>query len=200
VQLTAPATVCAVRAQGETGTLVRLLTVEAGLVGAFVAGGRGRQLRPVLIPGNRVSAEIATRGAGGLAYARVELLASRAPFLSEPLPAAAIGWLTTLTAATLPERHPYPALHSALEAALDAVCHAPSARGWVPALLGYERLLLRDLGYGEGAVDADPAVQIARQGAVIARHLFAERPLAERGRDVMGARERLADLIVRMAG
>lgn len=200
MQLTAAATVCAVRPQGETGTLVRLMTAEAGLVGAFVAGGRGRQLRPVLIPGNRVSAEIATRGAQTLAYARVELLASRAPFLTEPLPAAAIGWLTTLTAATLPERHPYPALHDALDAVLDAVCHAPSARGWVPGLLAYERLLLRDLGYGAGGLDADPVEQMRRQGVAIARHLFAERPLAEPRRDVMGARERLADLIARIAG
>jgi DNA repair protein RecO (recombination protein O) len=200
MRLTAEATICGVRSHGETGTLVRLLTAEAGLVGAFVAGGRGRHLRPVLIPGNRVSAEIATRSPQALPYARVELLASRAPFLSEPLAAAAIGWLTTLTAATLPERHPYPTLHAVLEAALDAVCHAPSARGWVPALLGYERLVLRELGYGEGSVDADQAVQIQRQATLIARHLFAERPLAEPRRDVMGARERLADLIARIAG
>ncbi|MFX6254467.1 DNA repair protein RecO C-terminal domain-containing protein, partial [Acinetobacter baumannii] len=77
--------------------------------------------------------------------------ASRAPFLAEPLPAAAIGWATVLTASALPERQPFPALYAALGALLDAVCHAPSARGWLPALVSYEVLLLRELGYGAPA-------------------------------------------------
>ena len=41
--------VLAARAHGETGVIVRLLTEHHGLLGGFVAGGRGRNLRPVLI-------------------------------------------------------------------------------------------------------------------------------------------------------
>jgi DNA repair protein RecO (recombination protein O) len=62
--------------------------------------------------------------------------------------AAAINWATALTAATLPEDHPYPDLYAALSALLDAICLAPSARGWAEALVRYELLLLDRLGFG----------------------------------------------------
>ena len=200
MRLNAEAVVCAVRAHGETGCVVRLMTAPAGLVAVHVAGGRGRVLRPVLIPGNRVATEIAARSPQAMPFAKVELLASRAPLFSEPLPAAAIGWLTALTASALPERHPYPPLYVALDAALDAVAHAPSARGWLPGLLAYEALMLRELGYGAVPAEDDPQLRLRRQGTLIARHLFAgpATTLAARGADVMGARERLADLIARI--
>ena len=194
------AIVCAARVHGETGVVARLLCAERGLVAGYVAGGRGRLLRPVLMPGNTVAAEWRTRAGGHLPALRVELVASRAPFLAEPLPAAAIGWVTALTAAALPEHHAYPALHAALTALLDAVCHAPSARGWVPALIGYEALLLRELGYG-GAAPApaeDWAATVAaleRSGRMLARYVLAER----RG-DVMAARAVLTARLARIEG
>ncbi len=184
-----PAIVCAVRPHGETAAIARLLTAEQGIVAAFVAGARGRQLRPVLIAGNSVAGEIRSRSEGQLPFARLELVASRAPYLSEPLPSAAIGWGTALIAAALPERQPFPALHAALAALLDAVCHAPSARGWLPGLVAYEALTLRELGYGAPATlpdRSDFAANLAlfdRLGAHLARY-----PLADRRSDVMAAR------------
>src|SRR3546814_11536338 len=59
-------------------------------------------------------------------------------FRSEPLAAAAIDWVTSLTAATLPENQPYPALYSALSAVLDAIGVASSARQWALALRSEE--------------------------------------------------------------
>ena len=195
----APAIVCALRPHGETGAVARLLTAEHGLVAGYVAGARGRQLRPVLIPGNTVEAELRARSESMLPFARVELLDSRAPWLTEPLPAAAIGWVTALTAAALPERQPFPALHAALSALLDAVCHAPSARGWVPALIGYELLLLRELGYGSEIARPDPADwagvlhTFGRLTAPLTRY-----PLAERRGDVMAARAMLRERLARI--
>jgi DNA repair protein RecO (recombination protein O) len=90
----APAIVCAVRPHGETAAIVRLLTPDQGLVAAYVAGGRGRQMRPVLVPGNRSRPTCGPRSASQLPFARLELVHSRAPWLGEPLPAAAIGWAT----------------------------------------------------------------------------------------------------------
>lgn len=148
MQLRAPAIVCATRPHGETAAIARLLTEEAGIVAAYVAGGRGRQLRPVLIPGNLVEADLRSKTDEQLPFARIELLESRGPWLSEPLPAAAISWVTALAAAALPERQSFPALYQALAAVLDAICVAPSARGWVMSLLSFEVLLLRELGYG----------------------------------------------------
>lgn len=195
----APDIVCAVRAHGEHGAVVRFLTASHGLVAAYVAGARGRDLRPVLIPGNLVAAEGRARGDGRLPSARVELIASRGPWLGEPLASAGLGWACALTAAALPEGHPYPALHAALAALLDAVCMAPSARGWARALAAYEALLLREVGYG--ATPAPPPeedwpallARLERQGQAIDTRL-----LADRGRDVMAARAILLDRLRRM--
>lgn len=146
--LTADAIVCAVRAHGEHGAILRALTHEAGLVAGYVRGGRSRRLRPILMPGNLVALELRVRTEEQLAGATVEMLASRAPLLAEPLAAAAIDWVTSLTAATLPESQPYPALYAALSAVLDAISAAPSARLWAAALARYELLLLAELGFG----------------------------------------------------
>jgi len=146
--LTADAIVCAVRAHGEHGAILRALTQEAGLVAGYVRGGRSRRLRPILIPGNLVALELRARTEEQLGGATVELLQSRAPLLAEPLAAASIDWATSLTAATLPESQPYPALHAALSALLDAIGVAPSARQWAAALARYELLLLAELGFG----------------------------------------------------
>ena len=83
-----------------------------------------------------------------LAGLTVELVTSRAPWIGEPLASAALDWATTLTGATLPEENAYPRLYSALSALLDAICHAPSARGWATAMVRFELLLLAELGFG----------------------------------------------------
>jgi len=146
--LTAPAIVCAVRAHGEHGAILRALTEEAGLVAGYVRGGRSTRLRPILMPGNLIALELRARTEEQLASATAELLASRAPLLAEPLPSAAIDWVTSVTAALLPESQPYPALFSALSAVLDAIGAASSARQWAAALARYELLLLAELGFG----------------------------------------------------
>ena len=198
----ADALLCATRAHGEHGAVVRLLTVEHGLIAAYVSGARGRELRPVLIAGNTVAIELRARGGTQLPTARVELMTSRAPWLAEPLPAAGIGWVTTLAAATLPEGHPYPAIHAALGAALDAICHAPSARGWARAVAGYEALLLREVGYGTAPAPppdeawGDLLARLDRQGKALDARLF-----GERGRihgQIMAARGLLIDRLHRL--
>lgn len=201
MQFRAPAIVCASRPHGETAGIVRLLTADHGLVAGYLAGARGRELRPVLVPGNLVEAELRAKSESQLPFARLELTQSRGPWLSEPLAAAAIQWATALTAAALPERQPYPALYSALTALLDAICHAPSARGWMPGLLAYETLLLRELGYGAAAPRPDaadwPATLAAfdRLGRALARY-----PLADRRGDVMGARSMLRERLAKIEG
>jgi DNA repair protein RecO (recombination protein O) len=142
------AIVCALRNHGEHGAIVRLMTPGQGLVAAYVRGARGRRMRPVLIAGNMVQAELSARTDAQLPQASIELVHSRGPLLSEPLPAAAIEWATVLTATALPEGQPYPPLYLALEGLLDAIEAAPSASGWGAALVRYELLLLAELGFG----------------------------------------------------
>ena len=197
MQLRAPAILLAARAHGETAVVARMLTGQFGVVAGYVAGGRGRQLRPVVIPGNLVDLQLSARSDSQLPFARLELLESRGPWLGEPLAAAAIGWACALTATALPERQPYPALFEALSGLLAAICHAPSASGWVGALVGYETLFLRELGYGggqrpEGDLE-DGLAALDRLAGPLDHYLLADR----RG-DVMAARARLRDLLGRM--
>ncbi|GLR47694.1 DNA repair protein RecO [Sphingomonas astaxanthinifaciens] len=145
---TTPAIVLSLRLHGETGAVARFLTPELGLVAAYVRGARGRRMRPVLVAGNAVEARLSARTDAQLPQAEVELTHSRAPLMTEPLPAAGILWATTVTAEVLPERQPYPSLYQGLDGLLDAIAAAPAARGWGPALLAYELLLLAELGFG----------------------------------------------------
>jgi DNA repair protein RecO (recombination protein O) len=148
IRLQTKAIVCALRSHGEHGAVVRLMTPADGLQAAYVRGARGRRMRPVLMAGNLVEASLASRTDAQLPQATIELVHSRGPILSEPLPAAAIEWATVLTATALPEGQCYPHLYEALEGLLDAVEAAPSALGWGAALVRYELLLLAELGFG----------------------------------------------------
>jgi DNA repair protein RecO (recombination protein O) len=194
MQLTAPAIICSVRNHGETGAIVRALTEQQGMLAGYVQGARGRHLRPVLIPGNIVKGAWRARIAGQLAALTVEPQHSRAHLLSEPLATAAIDWTTALTAATLPEAHPYPRLHSALDGLLSAIELAPAARIWAGALAQYETLLLRELGYAE-EVEAGgaPVAMLAQNRERLVAHVLGERRV-----DVMAARERLVDRLKRV--
>lgn len=198
MQVRAPAIFLASRPHGETAVVARMLTEAHGLVAGYVAGGRGRHLRPVVIPGNVVELQLSARSDSQLPFARLELLESRGPWLGEPLPAAGIGWSCALTATALPERLPYPTLYQALAGLLSAICHAPSARGWASALVGYETLLLRELGYGGGARPQgdfeDALIAMDRLAAPLDHYL-----LADRHGDVMAARARLRELLGRMS-
>lgn len=198
MHIRAPAILCAARPHGETAVIARLLTADHGLVAGYVAGGRGRNLRPVVIPGNLVEAELRARSDSQLPFARLELLESRGPWLGEPLPAAAIGWACALTATALPERQPYPPLYETLAALLGAICHAPSARGWAGAMVDYEVLVLRELGFGGGGRPKGGGLEEALAAfdalsAPLERYLLADR----RG-DVMAARAMLRQRLGRM--
>ena len=138
MQLTAPAILLAARAHGETAVIARMLTEQHGMVAAYVAGGRGRQLRPVVIPGNVVQAEIRAKSDSQLP--------SRG---SNSSPVAAPGWASRcsrrrspwppLTASALPERNPYP--RSTPRSAGCSTRSAPQRTAWVAALALYEALL-----------------------------------------------------------
>lgn len=148
MRFTTPAIILSLRGHGEHGAIVRMMTPGHGMQAAYVRGARGRRLRPILMAGNEVEAELSARTEGQLPQATVELLHSRGPLLAEPLPAAAIDWATALTATALPEAQPYPRLYEALDGLLAAVEAAPAASGWGAALVRYELLTLAELGFG----------------------------------------------------
>lgn len=176
MHLRAEAIVLSIRAHGEHGAVVRALTRGDGVQPGYVRGGRSRRLRPALQPGNTVLGEWRARTGEQLAGLTVELVHSRAPLHSEPLPASALEWVTALTAAALPEAQPYPRLHDGLAAMLDALEAAPAARNWAAALVRYELGVLAELGFGldldrcvaTGATD-DLAFVSPRSGGAVSR-------------------------------
>lgn len=195
MHITANAIICSVRSHGEVGAVVRAFAAEHGLLAGYVQGARGRHLRPVLIPGNLVKGEWHARISGQLPSLKVDLAHSRAHILGEPLAAAAIEWITALSAATLPEAHPYPKLHSALDGLLAAIELAPAARAWAHGVAGYEELLLRELGYGreyDAPTEDIPAEMMTRNRERLVQHM-----LGERRADLMAARERLVTRLKR---
>lgn len=188
--------VCAVRAHGEHGAIVRGLTAEHGLLAGYVRGGRSRRLRPVLSAGNIVQAEFRARTEDQLAALTVELITSRAALIEEPLAAAALDWATALAAATLPEGHPYPRIYAALDGVVAAIEAASVARDWANGLARYELLVLAELGFGSDEVaDGSLLADLKSNGKRLAADLFAGRRV-----DVMAARERLIDRLTRAIG
>lgn len=148
MHLRTPAILLSTRAHGEHGVVARLLTPDDGVQPGYVRGGRSRALRPVLQAANIVLGEWRARTEDALPGLTVELIRSRAPLFAEPLAAAALDWVTALTAAALPEGQAYPRLHAALDGVIGAVEAAPGARGWGVALVRYELLVLAELGFG----------------------------------------------------
>ncbi len=200
MHLRAPAIFLSARTHGETGVIARMLTEEYGMVAGYVAGGRGRNLRPVVIPGNLVALDLRAKSDSQLPFARLELVHSRGPWLNEPLAAAAINWVTALCASVLPERSAYPHIYLALAGLLDAVCNAPSARGWLGAMVAFEALMLREMGYGGGHPPRFADLETALAGfdamfGPIEKHL-----LAGTYGDVMSARILLRTRLARLIG
>lgn len=188
-----------------------MLTRDHGLQAAYVRGARGRRMRPVLISGNLVEARLSARTDVQLPQATVELVHSRAPLFSEPLPAAAIEWATVLTATVLPEGQAYPMLYDALGGLLDAIEAAPSASGWGAALVRYELLLLQELGFGldPGQLHGLPAFlrdggqanwADIGDGLKLTGHFLDRDLLTGRAEIIGGARDRLVEKLRRAGG
>ena len=212
MRIESPAIVVAVRAHGEHGAIVRALTPAEGVQAGYVRGGKSRRLRPVLVPGNSVQAEYRARTDEQLAHLSVELLHSRAFLLSEPLASAGLEWATALTAAALPEGQPYPRVYQGLEGLLGAIEAAPSARGWAAALVGYELLVLGELGFGLGEEEmlglpptlrqreGTPPWEAIREGLRLTGHHLARDLLIDRQAEILAARERLVERLKRIGG
>jgi len=205
MHLRAEALIVAVRQHGEHGAIVRALTSEHGLQAGYVRGGRSRHIRPILQPANLVLGEWRARTDDQLAGLTVELIRSRAPLFAEPLPAAALEWVTALAATALPEAQPYPHIHAALEGVIGAIEAAPAARGWAVALARYELLLLAELGYG---LEPDRLPDVLRLGGEadwadilaalrITGDALESDILTDRRAETLAARARLVDRLKR---
>ncbi len=145
LEWTDDAIVLEARPHGESGAVVSLLTERHGRHAGFVRGGQGRQMRPVLQPGNAVRATWNARLAEHMGNLSLELTgAHAAAVLDDRARLAALAAATAVCDRALPEREPHPASYHGLLALIDAL----SGDHWPEAYVQWELLLLKDLGYG----------------------------------------------------
>jgi DNA repair protein RecO (recombination protein O) len=145
MQWTDEAIVVGTRRHGETSLIVELMTRAHGRHLGLVRGGRSRRLRPVLQPGNGITATWRARLDEHLGTLTVEPVADRAARLMDS--AGAIYGIQAMAALVrlLPEREAHPRLYDRLAAILDAFEDPVIAAALVAR---FEVRLLEDLGFG----------------------------------------------------
>ena len=145
MQWTDEGIVLGVRRHGEASAILELMTREHGRHLGLVRGGAGTRMRPVLQPGNRVSATWRARLDEHLGHYTVEGIEfAAANFLGT---AHAVYGVTHLAALCrlLPERDPHPRIHAALAEVLGGLT---DARRSGPDIVRFELGLLAELGFG----------------------------------------------------
>lgn len=139
------AVVLSVRPHGETGAIAEVFTRAHGRYLGLVHGGRGRTKRPILQPGNHVTAEWRARISEQLGVLTLEL---KHPFAAELLDRrlglAGLECLTTL-ARLLPERDPHANL---FEVTLFVLGFLGDDEIWPALYARWELALLQELGFG----------------------------------------------------
>ncbi len=137
--------ILAVRNHGEASAIAEVLTAGHGRCLGLVRGGRSRQMRPVLQPGNHVELTWRARLEEHLGNFALEPLHLKAGLImAEPLRLMALSSMTALAQA-LPEREPHGRLFTAMQIILDAIDHDEI---WPALMVRWELGLLDELGFG----------------------------------------------------
>ncbi len=143
------------RRHGESSAIVEVLTRGHGRHAGVVRGGAGRRLAPVLQPGARLSLEWSARLEEHIGTFRVDPIGAwTAAIMADRAALAALGAMTALIAATLPERDAHPELYARSLALVEALAGAPD---WPARYAAWELALLAELGFGldSGGLRAD---------------------------------------------
>jgi len=137
--------VLGVRRHGESSAIVELLTREHGRHLGLVRGGAGSRMRPLLQPGNSVTALWRARLDEHLGYYQLEGTRLRAASLLESSHAVyGVTHLASL-ARLLPERDPHEDIFEMLDRTLDDFDDAGEAAAH---LIRFELAMLAELGFG----------------------------------------------------
>src|SRR5215831_3552102 len=161
MQWTDEGIVLGVKRHGEANAILELLTREHGRHLGLVRGGSGSRLKPVLQPGNSVSATWRARLDEHLGNYTVEALRLRAAnFFSAPHAIYGVGHLAALMR-LLPERDPHANLYEALDSILG---HLDDAHLAAPLVVRFELQLLSELGFG---LDLERCVATGTSGDLV---------------------------------
>ncbi len=137
--------VLGVRRHGESSVIVELLTRGHGRHLGLVRGGAGKRMRPVLQPGNGVTAVWRARLDEHLGYYMIEGTRLRAAsLLTSPHAVYGVTHLAAV-ARLLPERDPHENIYEMLDRTLDDFEDAGEA---AVHLIRFELAMLAELGFG----------------------------------------------------
>jgi DNA repair protein RecO (recombination protein O) len=137
--------VLGVRRHGESSAIIELLTRSHGRHLGLVRGGAGKRMRPLLQPGNSVSAVWRARLDEHLGYYLIEGTRLRAANLFASSHAVyGVTHLASL-ARLLPERDPHEDIYEMLDYMLD---HFDEAGEAAAHLIRFELAMLAELGFG----------------------------------------------------
>jgi DNA repair protein RecO (recombination protein O) len=137
--------VLGVRRHGESSAIVELLTRVHGRHLGLVRGGASKRMRPLLQPGNSVTAVWRARLDEHLGYYLIEGTRLRAANLFASSHAVyGVTHLASL-ARLLPERDPHEDIYAMLDFMLD---HFDDANGAAAHLIRFELAMLAELGFG----------------------------------------------------
>lgn len=145
MQWEAEALVLASRAHGESSAIIDVFSREHGRFAGLVRGGNSRRLRPILQPGNMVTASWRARLSEHLGTMTIDAgRAHAAQALGEPTLLAGLSSLCALMQIT-PERQAYPRLYDTVQIVLSAL---DDDALWPVLLARFEMALLDEIGFG----------------------------------------------------
>lgn len=133
-----------VRAHGESGAIVSLLTCENGRQSGYVRGASSSKNRGTLEIGNIVDANWRARTSDGLGSLTLELSRSTAArIMQDPLKLAALQSACALCEQALPEKEGHEGLYHGLSALLNIL----EGEVWAAGYIMWEIALLKELGF-----------------------------------------------------
>jgi DNA repair protein RecO (recombination protein O) len=145
MQWTDEGIVLGAKRHGEGNAILELMTREHGRHLGLVRGGSGSRLKPILQPGNSVTATWRARLDEHLGNYAVEALNLRAAgFFSSPHAIYGVGHLAALMR-LLPERDPHLGLYESLDTIFSQLDDAARV---APIIVRFELQLLSEIGFG----------------------------------------------------
>lgn len=176
MQWEAEALVLAARPHGESSSIINVFTRAHGRFGGLVRGGNSRRFRPILQPGNMVTAVWRARLSEHLGTMAVDAgRAYAAEAMSDARSLAGLSALCSLMQIT-PERQAYPRLYDTMMLVLAAFSDTDADAAWPALMARFEMALLEEVGFGldlsscaaTGAVDELEYVS-PRSGRAVSR-------------------------------
>ena len=167
------AIILAVRAHGESGAIVSLLSENHGRYAGYVRGRNGAKMRGTLEVGNKVDAHWQSRVSDGLGWLKLELETPYAARnMGDALRLGALQSACALCDAALPERDGHAGLLHGLEALFETL----ESDVWAAAYIMWEIALLKELGFSldltacAGGGDADDLAYVSpKTGRAVSR-------------------------------